>query len=90
MKRLVNFLKSNSNLIVEISGHTNGLCADSFADELSQNRADAIAAFLLENEIPTSQIKTKGYGKNKPIATNDTFSGRRKNQRVELKILEIL
>ncbi len=90
LKRLVNFLKSNPNLIVEISGHTNGLCADSFADELSQNRADAIAAFLLDNQIPSNQINTKGYGKAKPIATNDTFVGRRKNQRVELKILEIL
>jgi OOP family OmpA-OmpF porin len=88
--RLTYFLKSNPNLLVEISGHTNGLCADSFADELSQNRADEVATFLIENGIPQSQIQTKGYGKNQPIATNETADGRRKNQRVEVKILEVM
>jgi outer membrane protein OmpA-like peptidoglycan-associated protein len=86
----MNFLKGNPNLIVEISGHTNGLCDDSFADELSQNRADAVAAFLIQNGIPQSQIQTKGYGKTKPITTNETTDGRRKNQRVELKVLEVI
>jgi outer membrane protein OmpA-like peptidoglycan-associated protein len=90
LTRLMNFLKANPNLIVEISGHTNGLCDDSFADELSQNRADAVAAFLIQNGIPQSQIQTKGYGKTKPITTNETTDGRRKNQRVELKVLEVI
>ncbi|MFK7950262.1 MAG: OmpA family protein [Saprospiraceae bacterium] len=88
--RLANFLKTYPNLIVEISGHTNGLCDDSFADDLSQGRADAVASYLLQNGISQSQIKTKGYGKDKPISTNETVDGRRKNQRVELKILEVL
>lgn len=90
LTRLANFLKANPNLIVEISGHTNGLCDDSFAEELSQGRADAVATFLLQQNIPTSQIQTKGYGKEKPIATNETMDGRRKNQRVEVRILEVV
>lgn len=90
LTRLTNFLKSNPNLLVEISGHTNGLCDDSFADELSQNRADAVATFLIENGVSKSQIQTKGYGKNQPITTNETTEGRRKNQRVEVKILEVI
>jgi OOP family OmpA-OmpF porin len=90
LTRLMNFLKTNPNLIVEISGHNNGLCDDSFADELSQNRADAVATFLIENGIPKNQIQTKGYGKNQPITTNETTNGRRKNQRVELKILKVV
>jgi OOP family OmpA-OmpF porin len=87
---LMNFLKANPNLVIEISGHTNGLCDDSFADELSQNRADAVAVFLIQKGIPPRQVQTKGYGKNKPVTTNKTTDGRRKNQRVELKILEII
>lgn len=90
LTRLTNFLKTNPNLVVEISGHTNGLCDDSFADELSQNRADAVATFLIKNGIPQTQIQTKGYGKNQPITTNETTEGRRKNQRVEVKVLEIV
>ncbi len=90
LTRLTNFLKSNPNLLVEISGHTNGLCDDSFADELSQNRADAVATFLIKNGVSKSQIQTKGYGKNQPITTNETTEGRRKNQRVEVKILEVM
>lgn len=88
--RLTNFLKTYPNLIVEISGHTNGLCDDNFAEELSQGRADAVATYLQQHGIPTSQIQTKGYGKTKPITTNDTVDGRRKNQRVEIRILEVL
>lgn len=90
LTRLMNFLKTNPNLIIEISGHTNGLCDDSFADELSLNRADAVATFLIQNGIPPNQIQTKGYGKAKPITTNETINGRRENQRVELKILKII
>lgn len=88
--RLANFLKTYPNLVVEISGHTNGLCDDAFADDLSEGRADAVASYLLQNGIPQPQIQTKGYGKNKPISTNETVDGRRKNQRVELRILKVL
>lgn len=90
LERVKAFLQENSNLVIEIGGHTNGLCSHIFADELSSDRADRVRQFLIEEGIPGQQIQTRGYGKTQPIAGNKTRAGRRKNQRVEMKILEIL
>jgi outer membrane protein OmpA-like peptidoglycan-associated protein len=45
--------------------------------------------YLYDKGIPTSQISYKGYGKRQPIATNQTVDGRRRNQRVEIKIVSL-
>ena len=90
LDRLELFLRENSNIIVEIGGHTNGWCSHEFAKELSENRAKVVVDFLLRKGISASRISYHGYGKTQPIAPNNTASGRKKNQRVELKIVEIL
>ena len=87
--RALKFLDQNPNLIVEISGHTNGLCSHEFANELSSARSATVAEFLTENGISKARVTNKGYGKIQPIASNANVEGRRKNQRVEMKILEI-
>ena len=48
-----------------------------------------IAYYLYNKGVPEAQISYKGYGKRVPIASNDTQSGRQKNQRVEIKIVSI-
>jgi len=90
LDRVLDFLKQNSNLIVEVGGHTNGWCSHSFANELSDKRAKKVMEFFIESGISSQRIQHKGYGKVAPIASNDNADGRRKNQRVELKILEVL
>ena len=87
--RTLKFLDKNPSLIVEISGHTNGLCSTEFANELSSARSATVANFLKENGISKARVTNKGYGKIQPIASNANVEGRRKNQRVEMKILEI-
>lgn len=91
LNQIFYFLEDNEDIVVEIQGHTNGVrgITHSFCDELSTNRAKAVATFLAEKGIPPLRIKYKGYGKRKPIATNRTKEGRKKNQRVEIKILSI-
>lgn len=89
LKRVTTFLQKNSNLIIEIGGHTNDWCSHSFANELSANRALTVRDYLVEQGIDSDRIKTHGYGKTQAIASNKTKAGRRKNQRVEMKILEI-
>ncbi len=89
LARAVDFLQKNPNVIVEISGHTNGLCSHEFARELSKGRSGAVANYITNNGIHKDRLRFKGYGKTMPIASNDTVEGRRKNQRVEMKILEI-
>ncbi len=90
LNRVLEFLKQNPQLVVEIGGHTNGICSHTFAKELSDGRSQTVAEFLVKAGISAKKISHQGYGKTQPIATNDTIEGRKKNQRVELRIVEIL
>ncbi len=90
LERVLEFLKKNNNLVVEVGGHTNGWCSSSFADQLSRGRSKRVMNYFIKNGISENKVRYRGYGKTMPIADNNTLAGRKKNQRVELKILEIL
>ena len=83
------FLIQNENVFIEIGGHTNGLPEHDYCDRLSTARAQHVAEYLYDKGVPQDRIAYRGYGKRKPVATNSTVAGRRKNQRVEIKILAI-
>ena len=89
LQKVVDFLKNKSQIKVEIGGHTNGWSSHSFASKLSTQRAEEVRAYLIKEGIDSSRLTFKGYGKAQPIASNDTLEGRRKNQRIELKILNL-
>lgn len=89
LDEVYSFLSENSKVVVEVSGHTNGLCAQDYCNKLSRKRARSVWLYLVHKGIPPQRIKYKGYGKQKPIADNTTVSGRQKNQRVEIKILSV-
>lgn len=89
LMELHTFLKNNPQVIIEIGGHTNGLPTHEYCDKLSTERAQRVADFLITRGIPASQVQSKGYGKRKPIDTDSTALGRERNQRVEIKILNI-
>lgn len=89
LDKLVEFLKGNTKVIIEVGGHTNSNPDFEFANELSTNRANAVADYLRGKGVDDSQIRTHGYGKSYPIATNETDAGKRQNQRVEVKIIKI-
>ena len=80
-------LRRTPDLVVEIGGHTNGLCDASYCNKLSTDRAKAVYEYLIAKGISRSRITYKGYGKTEPVATNSTADGRNKNQRVDVKVL---
>lgn len=82
--RLYQFLIANPGAVIEIGGHTNGLCSDSFCDKLSQNRANAVREYLILKGIDPVRLTAVGYGSRSPIDTNSTPEGRKRNQRVEI------
>jgi len=87
LDKLVDFLKFNNTIVIEISGHT-----DNFGDKkanilLSQNRAKAVNDYLIAHGIVQQRLKFKGYGDTQPIASNDTPEGRQQNRRTEFKVL---
>lgn len=90
LEKVVEFLQTHPKLIVEVGGHTNSWCSHDFANELSSGRAKIVQEFLVSKGISKTRIQFHGYGKTKPIADNKTVAGRKRNQRVEMKILEIL
>jgi len=89
LEEVVGFLLGNNDVKIEVGGHTNGRPNHEFCDSLSRERAKAVAQYLNTKGVPGSQLQFKGYGKRKPIADNNTRSGRKKNQRVEIKILSV-
>ena len=88
LDEIYEFLIRNPLVVIEIGGHTNGIPGMQYCQELSLRRAKAVADYLYQRGIPHERIIYKGYGKEKPIASNKTHLGRQKNQRVEIKILK--
>jgi len=87
LNELVQFLKNNADITIEVGGHSNGLCTDNYCNKISTDRAKAVVDYLVSRNISRQRLTYKGYGKRFPIASNDTAEGRKKNQRVELKII---
>ncbi|MFN0276560.1 MAG: OmpA family protein [Chitinophagales bacterium] len=83
------FLVENKNIYVEIGGHTNGLPEDDFCQKLSDARAEAVSEYFIDKGVSADRVTWKGYGKTKPVADNITVEGRKKNQRVELKVIKV-
>lgn len=71
---------------VEVQGHTDNRGGEAVNKKLSQERAEAVTAYLVQNGVAATRLKSVGYGQEKPIADNKTQQGRQKNRRVELKI----
>lgn len=85
---LYELLRINSDIKIEVGGHTNNIPSEDYCDWLSEQRAKAVADYLVKRGIKADRITFKGYGKRNPITTNETAAGRRRNQRVDIKILE--
>ena len=68
---------------VEVAGHTDSDGDDAFNLQLSQDRADAVMAYLIEKGVPAENLTAVGYGETQPIADNGTDEGKAKNRRIE-------
>ena len=85
LKNLAIVLKEADIKAFEIDGHTDSDAGDKHNQILSENRANAVKNFLASQGI-TAEITIKGYGKTRPVASNDTPEGKQKNRRVEIII----
>lgn len=89
LDKVVDFLKRNSSVSIEISGHTDSKGSDSYNENLSQGRSQAVVDYLISQGIDSSRLEAHGYGESKPIDTNDTEAGRANNRRVEFTVLKV-
>jgi len=88
LNKVAKIMMNNPGLKVEIAGHTDDKGAAEYNQYLSGKRAEAVKAYLVNQGISSDQLRTAGYGEDKPIASNDTDAGRAKNRRVELIPIE--
>jgi outer membrane protein OmpA-like peptidoglycan-associated protein len=87
LNRLKAMLDDSSSLVIQINGHTDNEGADSYNLALSNNRAQAVYDYLIQQGIAATRLKYKGFGESQPITTNDTPEGRQENRRTEFEII---
>lgn len=87
LRKLLTLLATYPKMRIEISGHTDGKGSDSYNLRLSESRAKAVTDYLISKGVSERRLQYKGYGKSRPIDTNDTEEGRANNRRVEFKVL---
>ena len=73
--------------MIRIAGHTDSTGSDQHNMDLSQRRANSVAAYLQSRQITPARISAQGYGETSPIADNNTDMGRAQNRRVELTLI---
>lgn len=88
LDRVVQLLKENPSIEIEMSAHTDSFGSDEYNFTLSDNRAKSVREYILSKGIAPSRIISQGYGETKPEAPNDTPENRQLNRRVEFKILK--
>ncbi len=87
LNRVSDLMKNRSSIVIEISGHTDSTGPDNYNMGLSERRARAVANYLGGKGIASNRIQVKYFGEAQPAAENTSIEGRRKNRRVEFKIL---
>jgi outer membrane protein OmpA-like peptidoglycan-associated protein/YHS domain-containing protein len=89
LARVVDVLKNNPGMKIEISGHTDNKGSAAYNQKLSEARAKSVIDFLISTGIDKSRLTYKGYGFTKPVASNETEEGRQLNRRIEFKVTSI-
>jgi outer membrane protein OmpA-like peptidoglycan-associated protein len=72
------------SLKLAVEGNTDSVGTELFNQELSEQRAAGVRTYLTQQGVPESSTTATGFGKTRPIASNDTSEGRQQNRRVEL------
>ena len=88
MEKLIDFLKLNPTVVIEIEGHTDNVGSEQMNQKLSESRAREVYNYLADKEIDEKRMQYKGYGLSKPVSTNETPEGRALNRRTEFVIIK--
>lgn len=74
------------SLKLAVEGNTDSVGTDELNQTLSENRAESVRTYLTQQGVPEASTTAQGFGKTRPVASNDTADGRQQNRRVELVV----
>lgn len=83
---LAEVLKKYEKTNIMFGGHTDSRGTDEYNQELSENRAKAVAEYAAFTGVDPERMTIIGYGEDQPVASNETAAGRQQNRRVEIAI----
>jgi len=86
LAKISGIVLAHPGLTLQIEGHTDSVGGDQMNQQLSERRADSVRDFLISQGVAGSSVSAQGFGKTRPVASNDTAEGRQKNRRVELVV----
>jgi len=86
LAKLSGIVEAHPGLKLQVEGFTDSVGGDAYNQTLSENRANAVRAYLIAQGIDPTAVTAIGYGKSNPVASNDTAAGRQKNRRVDIII----
>jgi outer membrane protein OmpA-like peptidoglycan-associated protein len=86
LAKVATILELYPGLKIQVEGYTDSVGGDDYNQKLSENRANAVHDFLVQNGVPSTNVSAAGYGKNNPVADNGTAAGRQQNRRVNMVV----
>ena len=86
LAKLSGIILAHPGLKLAVEGHTDSVGSDESNQKLSQQRADTVRSYLIEQGLQDASVLSMGFGKTSPVAGNDTPAGRQKNRRVEIVV----
>jgi outer membrane protein OmpA-like peptidoglycan-associated protein len=86
LARISGILAGHPGLHMQVEGFTDSVGGDDYNQVLSDHRASSVRDYLTNSGLAATSVTAQGFGKNQPVASNDTSAGRQQNRRVELVV----
>jgi outer membrane protein OmpA-like peptidoglycan-associated protein len=86
LAKISGILLAYPSLKIQVEGHTDSVGGDDYNQRLSEQRAQSVREYLVDQMVSADSVAAFGFGKSKPVASNDTPEGRQQNRRVELVV----
>jgi outer membrane protein OmpA-like peptidoglycan-associated protein len=86
LAKVAGIIAGHPGLRLDVEGFTDSVGGDDYNQKLSEQRGESVRDYLTEEGVSSTSITSQGFGKNQPVASNDTAAGRQQNRRVELVV----
>jgi outer membrane protein OmpA-like peptidoglycan-associated protein len=86
LAKISGIVLAHPGLKLEVEGHTDSVGGEEYNQKLSESRAKSVRDYLIKESVNPDSITSRGFGKTRPVASNDTAAGRQQNRRVELVV----